>query len=62
MTEYAFPHPAVSMGDRGMTLRDYFAAAALTAVVTRTNASSPENIATAAYTVADAMLKERDLG
>jgi pyruvoyl-dependent arginine decarboxylase (PvlArgDC) len=42
------------------TLRDWFAGQALTAVVTRTDASTPGNIAAAAYTLADAMLKERE--
>ncbi len=47
----------------GMTLRDYFAAKAMLAMLAHPNSSNtagPESYATAAYTMADAMLKERD--
>ena len=50
----AFPVPPG--GWRGMTLRDYFAAAALLAVGT---GMSDENVAKYCYRLADAMLKER---
>jgi hypothetical protein len=44
-----------------MTLRDYFAAAALTGLLTdpRRILSPPEDFADDAYTVADAMMKAR---
>ena len=44
-----------------MTLRDYFAAAALTGLFTdpRRILSSPEDFADDAYTVADAMMRAR---
>jgi hypothetical protein len=42
--------------NRGMTLRDYFAAAALSAC----ESYHPEDIAKEVYAVADAMIKERD--
>lgn len=47
----------------GMTLRDYFAAAALTGVMPDSNAGfrmSWSDYAEAAYAVADAMLAERE--
>jgi hypothetical protein len=46
----------------GMTLRDYFAAKAMLAMLAHPNSSDtagPESFATAAYTMADAMLKAR---
>ena len=65
----AFPSPGVVMTDgrqqgayEGMTLRDYFASAALQGML----AATPEagRIATSelAYLYADAMLKERERG
>lgn len=59
----AFPFDH-KMGDcaRGMTLRDYFAARALSLLVPASKLSEgPEIIARSAYLVADAMLKERAL-
>lgn len=45
----------------GMSLRDYFATAAMNGVISGTEIDlTPEHIAKAAYAVADAMLKERD--
>ena len=45
----------------GMTLRDYFAAAALTGIVASPDcASSNEQIAKGAFTIADCMIAERD--
>ena len=69
-TQYAFPlaDPDGPM-QQGMTLRDYFAAKALPAVIdkvpsgTGLGVSYPENtlgVARAAYALADAMLKARD--
>lgn len=43
----------------GMTLRDYFAAKAMQAILINQSMSKVE-IAKASYAVADAMLKERD--
>lgn len=60
---HAFPtfyaDPNVGSGYPGMTLRDYFAAAALTAMCTRTGAWNAKEIAVNAYHYADAMLAER---
>lgn len=46
---------------QGMTLRDYFAAAALTGLVASPHMTewSPANEATSAYQLADAMMLER---
>lgn len=71
MNEYAFPTPEVSQNTAtgettihqssgGMTLRDYFAAAALTGLATRDGARN-RGVANA-YALADAMLKERGHG
>jgi hypothetical protein len=58
------------LGDPGMSLRDYFAAAAMPALITSTLqvhgpsvevlAARLELVACSAYTIADAMLAERD--
>lgn len=70
----AFPRPQsklegeysddVDYGAKGMTLRDYFAAAALAALPVAFDAvyGSPEQLAYDAYVVADAMLAERAKG
>jgi hypothetical protein len=64
----AFPTPAHNLQNDGMTLRDYFAAQALTgaqvwdAVLNGKNAhfrGGVEQLAEVAYAVADAMLKAR---
>ena len=68
----AFPVQSVYIEDRetGMTLRDYFAAQALTgaqiwdAVINGKNAqfsASTEKLAEVAYAVADAMMKAREV-
>ena len=44
-------------GEKGMDLRDYFAAVALSVSC---GCSNPENAAKEAYEYADAMMKERD--
>lgn len=46
--------------NNGMTLRDYFAAAALPSVDERSN-GSPDDIASECYQLADAMLKAREV-
>jgi hypothetical protein len=66
----AFPDPQENWrGEKGMTLRDYFAAQALTgaqiwdAVLNGKNAQfsgGVEKLAEVAYAVADAMLKARE--
>jgi hypothetical protein len=58
MKEYAFPFPSVS-GHPGMTLRDYFAAAALTGILANNQAIYSEWNARYAYETADAMLSRR---
>lgn len=49
--------PIFSEGEALLTLRDYFAAAAIQSYIFR---ASPEEIAMAAYKLADAMLEMRD--
>lgn len=58
--ETAFPvtNDPVLASSFGMSLRDYFAAAALTGYLAR--GGNPENCAGWAYNFADAMLAERD--
>ena len=65
----AFPCPTISIGQhQGMTLRDYFAAKAMQGLMGRswadTSGKFPENLhgvwATAAYQMADAMMKARE--
>lgn len=61
----AFPEPIMDFGQsRGMTLRDYFAAKAMSSLVIsglNTDAwSSYEDMAGSAYSIADAMLKARN--
>lgn len=65
--DFAFPRPAVQdkMGwigaQRGMTLRDYFAAKAMQGAWADPKCqATPERMAKWAYLVADAMLAERD--
>lgn len=55
------PHPAVSHLNQVMTLRDYFAAKAMQAMLgsARLNTLDEDSISSDAYAVADAMLKER---
>lgn len=61
--------PAAGMTGRGMSLRDYFAAKAVAGLMTRvwneegklTGDQVIEQWATAAYAVADAMLKAREV-
>lgn len=44
----------------GMSLRDYFAAKAMTYILESCYEDEPEAIAREAYLIADAMLKERE--
>ena len=57
----AFPDPHLR-GDEGMTLRDYFAAKAMTGLLTAeiVGEYSNEHVAEIAYRIADAMLKARE--
>jgi hypothetical protein len=58
----AFPqpnHPPTWTGGEGMTLRDYFAAKAMQALLGYEE-STLENDAEVAYAMADAMLKARE--
>jgi hypothetical protein len=54
----AFPTPAHNLQNDGMTLRDYFAAKAMQGLIANNNIDA-QQIAQAAYIVADAMLKAR---
>ena len=58
-------HFDLADNEHGMTLQDYFAAKAMQAMLGHPNSkvnASPEDYASAAYAVANAMLKERDHG
>lgn len=54
----AFPNPAIPAVEPGMTLRDYFAAAALPQIIAD-GAIGMQQDCEAAYAYADAMLAER---
>ena len=58
---HAFPahHFDLAEGEHGMTLRDYFAAQAMQALLTQGHIARP-NVPGIAYAVADAMLKQRE--
>lgn len=58
MNEPAFPNGW--MPESGMTLRDYFAAAALTGLVEQAGVLHDKELAKWAYEFADAMLKARE--
>jgi hypothetical protein len=48
--------------DQSMTLRDYFAAKAMQAILSDPNFDKPDTVlANASYCIADAMLKAREL-
>ena len=61
----AFPSghdPKTGTADKGMKLRDYFAAKALQGMLAEPSLkATPQEFAQRAYMVADAMLKARDL-
>lgn len=63
MTNNPPAFPAQALGGlgytTGMTLRDYFAAKAMQALVTN-NGTNPFEITKAAYVLADFMMKERE--
>ena len=54
-----FPTPAGTQHNDGMTLRDYFAAAALQGNLIEPTASN-DDVAKWAYSLADAMIKARE--
>ena len=60
----AFPTPAHNLNNDGMTLRDYFAAKAMQAILIDPDISDISKaklwISITAYAMADAMLKERE--
>ena len=61
----AFPTPRYERGDMyslGMTLRDYFAAKAMQAILTKPESIqlTANELANAAYEMADTMLKARE--
>ena len=61
---YAFPNvhdPKTGSMTHGMTLRDYFAAKAMQAIMERSPNTPLPMVAHYAYVQADAMLKARDL-
>ena len=59
MTESAFPFTGA--GTEGMTLRDYFAAKAMQAILSNPEyGDEDDSLAGAAYYVADAMMKARN--
>jgi len=63
---YAFPsghNPKTGTQESGMTLRDYYAAMAMQALLTNDKdaAASDSLISKGAYEMADAMMKARDL-
>ena len=61
MNEPAFPTPTHNLQNDGMTLRDYFAAKAMQAILSDPSYSSPDDkLAEASYWIADAMLKARE--
>lgn len=65
MNPSAFPQSLTGetgafVGCEGMTLRDYFAAAALTGLLASSTGDQPENFAKGAYLMADAMLAARE--
>ena len=61
----AFPSghdPKTGTADKGMKMRDYFAAKALQAMIAEPSLkATPDEFAQKAYQLADAMLKARDL-
>ena len=56
----AFPVNGYSPDFNGMTLRDYFAAKAMEAIMTRSSGTPFPSVANYAYAQADAMLKARE--
>ena len=60
--QLAFPGSGGSMSEKGMALRDYFAAKAMQAMLPHVNRSQETwraDMSKAAYEIADAMIAER---
>lgn len=57
----AFPSSDEATIDLGMTLRDYFAAKAMQALISREDFEFEDDTWEKAYDVADAMMKAREL-
>ena len=59
--DYAFPQPYQECMShlRGLTMRDYFAAKAIAALIERYECELPSVLAIEAYDIADAMLEAR---
>lgn len=61
-TEQAFPNYEYDVNDRGMTLRDYFAAKAMSYWLCLPMLKEDlDKVSVEAYKVADAMMKAREL-
>jgi len=62
---YAFPsghNPKTGTQESGMTLRDYFAAKAMQAILSNPDYTNEDHVlASSSYNVADAMMRARDL-
>jgi hypothetical protein len=56
----AFPTPSHNLTNDGMTLRDYFAAKALQALISADHMTPHDYVAIDAYSYADAILKARN--
>ena len=61
MTEPAFPamHYDLAEGEHGLTMRDYFAAKAMTGLIAAEIIGSDDHVAETAYAIADAMMEVR---
>ena len=62
--EQAFPNYKYDVNDRGMTLRDYFAAKAMQGMLASGNlpkSVKDDELSVAAYNLANAMMKAREL-
>ena len=60
--EKAFPNPHLTH-ETGMTMRDYFAAKAMQAIIGRSDSrftTTPESVCDKAYQYADVMMEARD--
>jgi len=60
LSKYAFPQIGFGVADRGLTLRDYFAAQALAGLCAYSSSNAGAWGAQKAYEAADGMLKARE--
>ena len=58
--DVTYPNGEIQFGTNGMSLRDYFAAKALTILHKDDSVQNINDIAISSYAIADAMLKERE--